>query len=119
MAKRISDQSVLGASTRVAGRIHGEGDLRVEGDVRGDVTVTGAVEITSGGRVEGNVSAEALELSGSLTGDVHARGPIVIQSGAVVSGELRGTRIAVQPGAEVRARLDMDFELELGAQRRR
>ena len=82
--------SVLGAATRLTGRVNGEGGLRVEGSIRGDVAVTGPAEIAEGGSVEGNVHAESLEVAGTLLGDVTARGPVQVRAGAVVRGELTG-----------------------------
>jgi cytoskeletal protein CcmA (bactofilin family) len=87
--------------------------------VRGDVQVSGDAEIGSGASVEGNVSAASLDISGNLIGDVSARGPVTIRSGAVVRGELSGSEVSIEPGSRVAVRLMTDFELELGAERRR
>lgn len=106
--------SVLGPSTRVTGRVSGEGALRIEGSVRGDVQLTGAAEVAEGGSVEGNVSAASLDIAGTLLGDVASRGPVAIRSGAVVRGELRGSEISIEPGSRVSVRLDTSFDLDLG-----
>jgi len=114
MPRPSSDISVLGPSTRVTGRLTGEGSLRVEGSLRGDIQLTGDAEIAEGGSVEGNVSAAALEIAGTLLGDVVSVGPVAIRSGAVVRGELRGSEISIEPGSRVSARLVADFDLNLG-----
>jgi cytoskeletal protein CcmA (bactofilin family) len=114
MARHSSDTSVLGRSTRVVGRIVGEGGLRVEGNLRGELNVTGKAEIADGGSVEGNVSAESLDVSGSLLGNANVQGPVAIRGGAIVRGELRGSEISIEPGSRVSVRLDTDFELDLG-----
>lgn len=120
MSRHNSDVSVLGPSTKVTGRVSGEGALRVEGAVRGDIDVTGNAEIAEGGSVEGNVTAQALDVGGSLLGDAVVRGAVAIRGGASVRGELRGAEISIEPGAKVSVRLDTDFELDFGpvAQRR-
>ena len=51
MVRHSTDVSILGPSTRVTGRVSGEGGLRVEGNLRGDVQVTGSAEIAEGGSV--------------------------------------------------------------------
>ena len=112
MVRHSTDISILGPSTRVTGRVSGEGALRVEGNVRGDVQVSGSTEIAEGGSVEGNVSAETLEVAGSLLGDAVVNGPVFIRAGAVVRGELRGSEISIEPGSRVSVRLDTDFELD-------
>jgi cytoskeletal protein CcmA (bactofilin family) len=114
MARPSNDESILGPTTRVTGRVSGTGSLRVEGQVRGDVDVGGEAQIASGGSVEGNISASRLDVSGSLQGDVRVEGAVVIRKGAVVRGELHGAEVAIEPGSRVAVRLNTDFELDLG-----
>lgn len=119
MARHDSEISVIGAATRVTGRVGGEGPLRIEGSVKGDVQVTGEAEIAENASVEGNIQAETLELSGTLLGDAATRGPIAVRSGAHVRGELRGSEVSIEPGSRVSVRLETQVELDLGAPRRR
>lgn len=118
MARASLDGSVLGASTRVTGRVSGEGGLRVEGAIKGDVAVTGPVEVAEGASIDGNVEAESLDVAGSLLGDVSAKGPVLVRSGATVRGALRGSQVAIEPGSRVAVRLECEFELDLGSRRR-
>jgi len=119
MARHSSEQSVLGAGTRVTGRVTGDGSLRIDGQVKGELVVTGAADIGSGATVEGNVQAEAVDVSGTLIGDVSATGPIAVHTGALVRGELKGAEVSIEPGARVSVRIDTELELDLGAPRRR
>jgi cytoskeletal protein CcmA (bactofilin family) len=114
MPRPSSDLSVLGPSTRVTGRVSGDGALRIEGSVRGDIQIGSDAEIAAGGSVEGNVAAASLDIAGTLLGDVVSGGPIAIRSGAVVRGELRGSEISIEPGSRVSVRLATDFDLDLG-----
>jgi cytoskeletal protein CcmA (bactofilin family) len=115
MARANSDLSVIGSSTKVTGRVSGDGGLRVEGAVKGDVAVNGPLEVAEGATIDGNVRAESLDLAGSLMGDVNAQGPVVVRSGAAVRGELKGSQVAIEPGSRVSVRLECEFELDLGA----
>ena len=120
MPRQSQEISVVGASTRVTGRVSGTGTLRIEGIVKGDVNVNGDAEIAEGGSVEGNLSGEALEIGGSLLGDARASGAISVRGTAQVRGELRGAEVSIEAGARVSVRLDTEFELDFGlAQRRR
>jgi len=119
MARLQAEGSVIGSSTRIVGRVSGDGALRVEGNIRGDVQVGGEAEIAEGAAIEGNVAAEALEISGSLLGDAVARGPIAVRSGAVVRGELRGSEVSIEPGSRISVRLETEFDLDFGPAKRR
>ena len=119
MARHGVEGSVLGAGTRVVGRIAGSGALRIEGAVEGDVSVTGAAEIGPRASVEGDLSAASIELLGKLIGDATAKGPISVRSGAEVRGDMKAASISIEPGSKVDVRLDTEFELELEAPRRR
>jgi len=119
MARISTEGSVIGPSTRLAGRLSGEGALRIEGTVKGTVNVSGPAEIAEGASVEGNVEAESLELGGSLLGDAVTRGPIAVRAGAVVRGELRASEVSIEQGSRVSVRLDTPLELELGTAHKR
>jgi len=120
MPRSSHEISVVGATTRVTGRISGSGALRIEGTVKGDVNVNGDAEIAEGGSLEGNLQGEALDIAGSLLGDGRASGVIAVRSGALVRGDLRGSEVSIEAGARVSVRLDTEFELDFGsAQRRR
>jgi len=121
MPRHPHEISVVGAATRVTGRISGNGALRIEGTVKGDVNVNGDAEIAEGASVEGNLQGEALDIGGSLLGDARANGAIAVRSTASVRGELRGAEVSIEAGARVSVRLDTEFELDFGnaAQKRR
>ena len=114
MPRHPLETSVVGASTRVTGRITGSGALRIEGAVKGDVNVSGEAEVAEGGRVEGNLSGEALDIAGTLLGDAQASGVIAVRSGAEVRGELRGSEVSIEAGARVVVRIETEFDLDFG-----
>lgn len=92
--------AVIGRSTRVRGRVSGEGDLRVEGYLEGDVSVKGALTVT--GEVDGDIRADG--------GTVH------LEAGSKVRGDIHGESVSMDEGAEYVGNLNADFELpaELG-----
>jgi cytoskeletal protein CcmA (bactofilin family) len=108
--------AVIGRSTRVRGRVSGDGDLLVEGSIEGDIDVRGDLTISEGGRATSTVKAEAVTLRGELEGDVRASGVVRIEGSARVRGDMQGESVSLEEGAEFIGRLDMAFELpaELG-----
>lgn len=114
MATRRADvgreAAVIGRTTRVRGRITGDGDLLVDGTVEGDVTLRGDLVISEGASATSNVEAQAVTVNGALEGDVRARS-IVVGAGARLRGDVSAEAFSIDEGAEVTGRLDADFEL--------
>ena len=109
-------EAIIGRTTRVRGRITGDGDLVVDGTVEGDITVRGDLTIGEGAKAASAVDAQAVTVRGELDGDVSARGVVRIEAGARMRGDIRGESVAIEEGAEFVGRLDSEFELppELG-----
>ena len=109
-------EAVIGRSTRVRGRVSGDGDLRLEGTVEGDISLTGELTITDGARATSNVEARGVTVGGELEGVIRANGLVRIESGARVRGDIQGELVAIDDGAEFNGRLLAEFDLpeELG-----
>lgn len=88
---------MIGRSTRIRGRISGDGDLVIEGTVEGDVDV-------------GTVTVR-----GEVDGDIRARGSVRVEAGARVRGDVFG-EFSLEDGAEFVGSIQADFEMpaELG-----
>jgi len=111
--RRAADPSeaVLGAGTRVRGRVTGEGDLTVLGQLEGEVHLRGELFIGEGGQVVSDIDADALRVAGSLEGDVNVAGDVTILAGARVRGDVRGASVSLEEGADLTGRLDCEFSL--------
>jgi len=109
-------EAVIGRSTRVRGKIAGDGDLLVDGSIEGDVTIRGDLTVSSGATLASNVDANAVTVRGDVEGDIAARGMVRIEAGARVRGDISGESFALEEGAEFAGRLDAQFDLpaELG-----
>jgi len=102
----------IGATTRVRGRIAGEGDLTVEGQVDGTVSIRGALTVTEGGAVAADtIEADAITVGGVLEGEMRVSGQVRALAGARVRGNVQGGGIAIDDGAEFAGRIDCEFEL--------
>ena len=113
---QANGEGLIGAATRVRGRISGEGDLRVDGTVEGDINLRGSLTIGEDGSATSNVDAQDVTISGALDGDVSARGPVRILAGARVKGDMQGESVSIEEGAQFAGKLDCAFDLppELG-----
>lgn len=114
--RRDSVAGVIGASTRVRGKVSGDGSLVVRGTLEGDVTIRGDFTVTDGARAVSDVEAEAVTVEGELEGDIRATGAVVLGARARVRGDIRGSEVSIEEGAQLSGRLDAEFDLppELG-----
>jgi cytoskeletal protein CcmA (bactofilin family) len=103
--------AIIGAGTRVRGRVTGEGDVTVLGRLEGEVHLRGSLFIGEGGHVQSDVDAEAVRVAGVVEGNVSASGDLTILSGARVRGDIRGASIALHEGGELDGRIDCEFVL--------
>ena len=108
--------AVIGAGTRVRGRLTGDGDVTVLGHVEGEVHLRGALTVGEGGAVVSDVEVDTLSVSGTLEGNVTAVGDVTILAGARVVGDVKGGNVVLVEGGELSGRIDCDFTLpsELG-----
>jgi len=102
-----AEQSVLGESLSVTGRVTGDGDLEIRGRVNGEVDVRGDLVIGETAVVRASLSGGRVTVRGALLGDVLATEAIVLEDSARVVGNLRAPRIAIALGAQIRGELDM------------
>jgi cytoskeletal protein CcmA (bactofilin family) len=116
-APRSATAGAIGRSTRVHGRVSGEGDLVVEGRIEGDVRIRGDLTISDGAAIIADViEAHAVRIDGQVDAQVEATGPVHLGPAARVRGDLKGSGISIDDGADFAGRIDCDFELppELG-----
>ncbi len=101
----------IGRSTRIVGRLSGDGDLVVEGRIEGEVSLKGHLQVAAGGAVTAPVDASELTVEGTVDGDVEARGDVVVRSTGTLRGAIRAPRVGLDEGARFRGRIEMDVEL--------
>ncbi|HEY4358068.1 MAG TPA: polymer-forming cytoskeletal protein [Acidobacteriaceae bacterium] len=100
--------AVIGSSVRLRGELSGTEDIEFHGEVDGSITLLGA-KLTIGpkAKVRGNISATEVVVQGHVDGNVHAKARLIVTSSAVVEGEISAPRMAVEPGAELHAIVDL------------
>src|SRR6476661_4454764 len=107
-----SSEARVGSSTRIRGRVSGEGNLVVEGRIEGNVSVSGEVRVAEGAVVEGDViEAGALEVGGSVEGELRVSGLVHAAAGSRVRGNVVGGTLALDDGASFEGRIENEFSL--------
>jgi cytoskeletal protein CcmA (bactofilin family) len=110
----------IGRTTKVTGRLSGDGDLLVEGRVEGELSLKGSLHVAPDGAVVAPVDADDVMVEGSVEGDVTARGAVTLRAGGQLRGAIKADRVALEDGARYSGRIEMDVELpeELSQARR-
>src|SRR5687768_15825774 len=101
----------IGRTTRIVGRLTGDGDLLVEGRVEGELTLKGHVTVADGGVVAAPLSAGDVTVEGLVDGDVSSRGAVTLRASGAIRGAITAARVAVDEGARFTGRIEMDVEL--------
>lgn len=95
--------STLSSELRIEGSLSGQGDLQIEGSVRGNVHV-GRLIIGETGTVDGNVSADYLEIRGRVVGAVTGKQVRLIAT-AYVDGDITAEMLSIDIGAYFQGRV--------------
>lgn len=92
---------------------------RIRGKIKGEIVSKGMLIIDEGGRVEGAVEGENIEVQGSLKGNVVAHGKVDIKSSAKVRGDVSAPALNIEVGAAFSGKCDMPQRLEIKRVRKR
>jgi cytoskeletal protein CcmA (bactofilin family) len=109
-AERVSSgrASTLGATLRIKGDLVADEDLVIQGQVEGSILHTRSLTIGSQGKVRGDIRARRIVVEGTVDGNLYALESVSLRSGAVVRGDVFAAAIAVDNGARLTGRIDMD-----------
>lgn len=91
--------NIIGRGTRIEGTVDTEHNIRIGGTLDGDLTSGGKIMIAEGGRVEGEVRAEAADVAGEVDGELTVDGLLVLRSSAVIRGDLTTEKLVIEDGA--------------------
>ena len=91
----------IAATTKIEGRILGDGPFIFSGRVEGDCEITGLVTLTETAHWVGTLTAADLVLAGTIEGNVLCSGRVEIASTAKITGTLTGLSVAVAQGAVI------------------
>jgi len=95
--------STLSADLQFEGGITGGGDLQIDGAIKGDVRV-GRLIVGETGAVEGNVSADYVEVRGRIVGGISGKQVKLIAT-AYVDGDITADQMSIDIGAYFQGRV--------------
>jgi len=95
--------STLSSDLQFEGGISGGGDLQIDGSIKGDVRV-GRLIVGETGAVEGNVSADYVEVRGRIVGGISGKQVKLIAT-AYVDGDITAEQMSIDIGAYFQGRV--------------
>lgn len=91
-------ETIVGAGTRVAGKLFVEGTVRVDGCVEGDVEADWVV-VGETGKIRGNTRTRGMVVGGEVEGNVDAGEIAELKEKARFTGEIRAPKLTISEGA--------------------
>ncbi|SEU18694.1 bactofilin family protein [Stigmatella erecta] len=107
------DNTVVGPSILISGRLTGDEDLTVRGRVEGELTLSKTLIVETTGVVKANVAVRNAIISGVVVGNINATESVELTREGRMVGDIRSPRVIIVDGASFRGRVDMG-EVEPG-----
>lgn len=101
------NNTVIGQSILISGKLTGDEDLTVQGRVEGELTLTKTLIVEPSGVVKANVAVKNAIISGVVVGNINATESVELTREGRMVGDIRAPRVIIVDGASFRGRVDM------------
>ena len=113
LASGASNNTVVGPSILISGKLTGDEDLTVRGRVEGEITLSHTLIVEPSGVVKANVAVKNAIVSGVVVGNINATESVELTREGRMVGDIHAPRVIIVDGASFRGRVDMG-EVEPG-----
>ncbi len=101
----------IGKSVVIKGELSGSEDLYVDGNVEGKIELRNhSLTVGANGKIKADITAKSVVIQGRLDGAVIASDRVELRKSAVVTGDLTTQRIAIEEGAFLKGKVDVQQE---------
>jgi cytoskeletal protein CcmA (bactofilin family) len=107
LAGNNANNTVVGPSILISGRLTGDEDLTVRGRVEGELTLSRTLIVEPSGVVKANVAVKNAIVSGVVVGNINATESVELTREGRMVGDIRAPRVIIVDGASFRGRVDM------------
>ena len=105
----------IGKSVVIKGEVSGSEDLYVDGEVEGSIDLrNNSLTVGPNGKVKASVSAKSVVIQGKVDGSVSASDRLDLRKSAIVTGDVTTQRIAIEEGAFLKGKVDIQKEVGKG-----
>ena len=108
--KKAMQETSIGKSMKIKGKITGDQDLLIDGRVEGKIFLKGhKLSIGANGRVTATIrDAKAVVVGGEMIGNISANDKVEITSTGTMRGDIKAPRVVLADGAQYRGLIDME-----------
>jgi len=103
------DGAHIGKSVVIKGELSGSEDLYVDGKVEGKIELRNhSLTVGPNGSVRADISAKTVVIQGKVEGSLSASDRVELKKSAVVTGDVSTQRIAIEEGAFLKGKVDIN-----------
>jgi cytoskeletal protein CcmA (bactofilin family) len=115
-ASQSSELATIGKSVVIKGDLSGSEDLYIDGQVEGSIDLRHhSLTVGPNGKVKAGISAKSIIIQGKVDGSLTASDRLDLRKSAVVTGDVTTQRIAIEEGAFLKGKVDIQKEAGKGA----
>ena len=104
-------KTTIGERITIEGSIRGEENLTIEGAMKGNIEMgKHNFSIGPNGRVDGEISAQDVNINGQFKGTIKALGKVAVTREADFNGEIKAKSFSVEDGAYFKGVVELDRE---------
>jgi cytoskeletal protein CcmA (bactofilin family) len=108
--------ATIGKSVVIKGDLSGSEDLYIDGHVEGNIDLRNhSVTVGPSGSVKAGIHAKSIVIQGKVDGSLTASDRLDLRKSAVVTGDVTTQRIAIEEGAFLKGKVDIQKEMGKGA----
>lgn len=110
-APQTNELANIGKSVVIKGEVSGSEDLFVDGEVEGSIDLRNhSLTVGPNGKVKASVTAKSIVVQGKVDGSMTASDRLDLRKSAVVTGDVTTQRIAIEEGAFLKGKVDIQKE---------
>jgi cytoskeletal protein CcmA (bactofilin family) len=110
-APQTGEGAHIGKSVVIKGELSGSENLYVDGNVEGNIELRNhSLTVGPNGNVKANVIAKSVVIQGKLDGSVTGSERVELRKSAVVNGDVTTQRIAIEEGAFLKGKVEIQKE---------
>ena len=114
-APQSSQLATIGKSVVIKGEVSGSEDLYIDGEIEGSIDLRNhSLTVGPNGRVKASITAKAIVIQGKVDGSLNASDRLDLRKTAVVTGDVSTQRIAIEEGAFLKGKVDIQKEVGKG-----